>query len=229
MSSPSVVFSVTSEGRTVAEALISDRAQAGELVSAAREHGSELAWAHSAADLSDLGFARQWGYRKMSGQPVSGHAAAGIVTLADDEDQPVLWATAYRGQWGHKTPQPDQWPLDLPPGTVTLSLRRGGAIAGLCRVEPVTGLIDAPGIVPAYRADLDGYEALLRAALGLVDTPSAAVESWGEGPERLAVCERLGLTTDEYTPGWEFVLRGIRDGGPWRESKGRPPDTALHG
>ena len=94
------------------------------------------------------------------------------------------------------------------------SLRLDGAIAGVCRVDPATGLIDAPGVVPAYRADLSGYEALLRAALSFVDAPSAAVESWGEGPERLAVCERLGLTTAEYTPGWEFVLRGDPGGRP---------------
>ncbi|MGN6793175.1 MAG: hypothetical protein ACTHJW_12400 [Streptosporangiaceae bacterium] len=214
MSSPSVVFSMTSEGKTVAEALIADHEQARELLGAARESGSDLVWAHSAADLSDLGFTRQWGYRKMSGQPVSGRAAAGIVPLADDEDGPDLWAAAYRGQWGHKTPQPDQWPFELPPGTVTLTLRRNGTIAGVCRVDPATGLIDAPGIVPAYRAELSGYEALLRAALGLVSAPSAAVESWGEGPERLAVCERLGLTTADYTPGWELVLRGNPDGRP---------------
>jgi hypothetical protein len=207
MSSPSVVFGVSSEGKTVAEALIADRAQAGELLSAARQAGSDLAWAHSAADLSELGFTRQWGYRKVAGRPLRG-GSAGIVPLPAEEDSAELWAAAYRGQWGHKTPRPDQWPFDLPPGTVTLSLRLDGAIAGVCRVDPATGLIDAPGVVPAYRADLSGYEALLRAALIFVDAPSAAVESWGEGPERLAVCERLGLTTAEYTPGWEFVLRG---------------------
>jgi hypothetical protein len=207
MSSPSVLFGVSSDGKTVAEALIADRAQAEELLSAARHAGSDLAWAHSAADLSELGFARQWGYRKVAGKPLRG-GSAGIVPLRAEEDSPELWAAAYRGQWGHKTPQPDQWPFDLPPGTVTLSLRLDGAIAGVCRVDPATGLIDAPGVVPAYRADLSGYEALLRAAFSFVDAPSAAVESWGEGPERLAVCERLGLTTAKYTPGWEFVLRG---------------------
>ena len=224
MSSPSVVFSVTSEGRTVAEALIADRDQAQELLAAAREARSELAWAHSAADLSDLGFSEQRGYRKLegpSGRAGASSAASSTVTpLATEDDTPDLWAAAFRGQWGHKTLSPDQWPFDLPSGTVTLSLRRDGTIAGVCRVDPATGLIDAPGVVPAYRADLSGYEALLRAALALVDGPSAAVESWGEGPERLAVCERLGLTTAEYRPGWEFVLRG--------DPGGRPPGQARH-
>jgi hypothetical protein len=208
--SPDVYFSVSADGRTVAEALIADHDQARELLAAAREAGSLLAWAHSAADLSDLGFTRQWGSRKVFGQPSPSpvHAGEGVVQLADSEDRPDLWAAAYRGQWGHKTPQPEDWPFELPPGTVTLSLRRDGVIAGVCRVDPASGLVDAPGVVPAYRADISAYEELLTAALALVDAPTVGVESWGEGPERLAVCERLGLVTAEYTPGWEFVLRG---------------------
>ena len=206
MSSPSVFFSVTTEGKTVAEALIADEVQAGELLAAASDAGSALAWAHSAADLSGLGFSRQWGYRKVTGQRPAAGPDRGVARLPADEDSPELWAAAFRGQWAHKTPSPDQWPLDLPPGTVTLCLRRDGAIAGICRVDQAAGLIDAPGVLPAYRADLSGYEALLRAAAALVDAPNVAVESWGEGPERVAVCERLGLTTAEYTPGWEFVL-----------------------
>jgi len=215
MPSPDVYFSVSTDGRTVAEALIADHGQARELLAAAREAGSLLAWAHSAADLSDQGFSRQWGFRKVTGQPSRGRAGAGVVPLADGEDSPDLWAAAYRGQWGHKTPQPGDWPLELPPGTVTLSLRRDGVIAAVCRVEPAGGLVDAPGVVPAYRADNSAYEELLTAALALIDAPTVVVESWGEGPERLAVCERLGLATAEYTPGWEFVLRG--------DSGGRPP------
>jgi len=61
MPSPDVYFSVSTDGRTVAEALIADHGQARELLAAAREAGSLLAWAHSAADLSDQGFSRQWG------------------------------------------------------------------------------------------------------------------------------------------------------------------------
>jgi hypothetical protein len=214
MSSPDVYLGVSSDGRSVAEALIADLAQAQELLAAARQAGSSLAWAHSAADLSDLGFTRQWGFRKVTGRPSRVTAGAGIVPLADGEDGPDLWASAYRGQWGHKTPRPDEWPFDLPPGTVTLGLRRDGVIAGVCRVDPAGGLIDAPGVVPASRADLSGYEALLVGALALVEAPAVAVESWGEGPDRLAVCERLGLKTAEYTPGWEFVLRDDPSGPP---------------
>ena len=208
MPSPDVRFSVSTDGRTVAEALVSEHEEARELLTAARAAGSSLAWAHSAADLSDLGFTRQWGYRKVTGQPARLSAPAGIVPLADADNGPDLWAAAFRGQWGHKTAQPEDWPFDLPPGTLQLCLRRDGVIAGVCRVDPASGLIDAPGVVPAYRANVSAYEALLTAAFALVTEPDVAVESWGEGPDRLAVCERLGLTTAEYTPGWEFVLQG---------------------
>jgi hypothetical protein len=220
MPSPDVYFSVSTDGRTVAEALIADHDQARELLAAAREAGSLLAWAHSAADLSDLGFTRQWGSRKVTGQPSRLRAGEAVVPLADSEDRPDLWAAAYRGQWGHKTPQPEDWPFELPPGTVTLSLRRDGVIAGVCRVDPAGGLVDAPGVVPAHRSDISAYEELLTAALTLVGAPTVTVESWGEGPERLAVCARLGLVTAEYTPGWEFVLR--------EDPGDRPHGPALH-
>ena len=213
MSSPSVVFGVSTEGKTVAEALIANEAQAGELLAAARRAGSELAWAHSAADLSGLGFSERPGYRKMTGRLAAGPPDAGVGQLPQGDDSPDLWAAAFRGQWGHKRPSPDQWPFDLPAGTVTLCLRRHGETAGVCRVDPAAGLIDAPGVLPAYRGDLSGYEALLRAAAALVDAPKVAVESWGEGPERVAVCARLGLTTAEYTPGWELVLRPAVEAG----------------
>jgi hypothetical protein len=206
MESPSVVFGVSTQGMTVAEALIADLTEARGLLAAARRAGSELAWAHSAADLSELGFRERPGYRKMTG-PIAAGARDNVVPLPPGEDSPELWAAAFRGQWGHKTPQPDQWPFELPAGTVTLCVRQDGDIAGVCRVDPASGLIDAPGIPPAHRGDLAGYEALLRSAAALVDAPVVAVESWGEGPERVAVCERLGLTTAEHTAGWEFVLR----------------------
>ena len=73
-------------------------------------------------------------------------------------------------------------------------------------MDPDEGLIDGPGLVAAHRDDMSCYEDLLTAAMALVDAPSVAVESWGEGRERTAVCERLGLATVEYTGGWELVL-----------------------
>jgi len=75
----------------------------------------------------------------------------------------------------------------------------------ICRVEPASGLIDAPDLVPAHR-EAAGYQALLEAALAAVRTPSVTVDSWGDSPERVTVCERLGLTTAKDVPGWQFTL-----------------------
>jgi hypothetical protein len=215
MASPTVVFGVNTEGRTVAEGLIADADQAEALLAAGRRAGSELVWAHSAADLSALGFTRQWGYRRLEGR-AAGDGVNGwprgdfdheVVPLAAEEESAKLWAEAFRGQWGHKTPQ--QWPLDLPPGTASIGLRKAGMTIGVCRIEPASGLIDAPGVVPAHR-EAAAYQALLEAALAAARTPSVTVESWGDSPERVTVCERLGLTTAKYVPGWQFALHTCR-------------------
>jgi hypothetical protein len=209
----SVVFSVSADGRSVAEALVEDASEAAALLAAAREAGSDLAWAHAEADLSALGFRQTWGYRRLEGPSAGvgsdgGPARAGqpsdVRPLPATEDSAQLWAEAFRGQWGHKTP--GQWPLDLPPGTITLALRRNGRPVGVCRVEPDTGLIDGPGLVAECR-DAAGYASLLAAALAAVRTSSATLESWGDGPDRVEVCERFGLVTAQYRPGWESDLR----------------------
>ena len=210
----SVVFSISADGRSVAEALIEDAGEAEALLAAGREAGSDLAWAHAAADLSALGFRQTWGYRRLEG-PSAGAAGSGggpagagqapdVGPLPAAEDSAQLWAEAFRGQWGHKTPE--QWPFDLPAGTVTLALRLDGRPVGVCRVEPDTGLIDGPGLVAECR-DAAGYASLLAAAIAVVRTPTATLESWGDGPDRVEVCERFGLVTAQYRPGWEFDLR----------------------
>jgi hypothetical protein len=208
----SVVFSVSADGRSVAEALIEDASEAAALLAAARGAGSDLAWAHAAADLSAFGFRQTWGYRRLEGPSAGvgsgGPARAGqpsdVGPLPAAEDSARLWAEAFRAQWGHKTP--GQWPFDLPAGTITLALRRDGRPVGVCRVEPDTGLIDGPGLVAECR-DAAGYASLLAAALAAVRTSSATLESWGDGPDRVEVCERFGLVTAQYCSGWEFDLR----------------------
>ena len=210
MAPVSVVFSVSADGRAVAEALIENPAEAESLLAQARAAGSELAWAHSAADLAPLGFASSWGFRRLEGH--SGGARGGgadrtagqdVTPLAAGDETAELWAQAFSGQWGHKTPS--QWPLDLPAGLTTLALRRDGRPVGVCRIDPATGLIDGPGLVEDHR-DAAGYQRLLEAALAAVRTPSVTVESWGDDPDRVGICERLGLPTVEYVPGWELDL-----------------------
>lgn len=201
-----VVFAVSADGRSVAEAEVADAVGAQALLAAARSAGARLAWAHSQADLSAHGYRPVPGYRRLTGPvgPQPGRQPdAGVTILAAAEDSPALWASAYYGQWGHKTPQ--QWPIDLPPGAMTLSLCRDGEVIGVCRIEPEEGLIDAPGLRPGDR-DPESYRRLLTAALAAVRGPAATVESWGEPPELTAVAESLGLATEEYVQGWESEL-----------------------
>lgn len=209
MPTPEVALSVSADGRTTAEAEVADPAEAASLVAAGRAAGAELIWAHSVADLSALGFRRAWGYRRLEGPARhdrtsadgSLSADADVTLLSAAEENAALWAAAFSGQWGHKTPA--SWPLDLPPGTRTLALRRNGMITGVCRCASGTGLIDAPGLITGYR-DVRDYRTLLTAALDTVRTESVTVESWGDSPERVGICERFGLATVEYVPGWEL-------------------------
>jgi hypothetical protein len=199
----SVHYDVSADGRTVAEAEVDDFASARELIAAATAGGCELVWAHSAADLSSLGFAGQPGYRRLIGWARPAPLPEGVIELAGDEDTAELCAAAYHGQWGHKTP--DTWPIEEFAGSTALGLRRDGLIVGICRIVPSAAQIDAPGLLAGQR-DQAGYGLLLTAALSQVPAGEVTVESWGEGPERVQVCEELGLITAEYCPGWELDL-----------------------
>ena len=199
----SIHYDVSADGRTVAEAEVDGISDAQELIAAAAVTDCELAWAHSAADLSALGFAGQPGYRRLTGQARPAPLPEGVTELGGREDTAELCAAAYQGQWGHKTP--GTWPIPEFAGTTVLGLRRGGLIAGICRMIQATGQIDAPGLLAGQR-DQVGYRLLLTAALSRVPLGPVTVESWGDGPDRVQACEELGLTTDEYCPGWELDL-----------------------
>lgn len=198
-----VHYDLSADGRTVAEAEAAGIAAAQELIAAATAAGSRLVWAHSAADLSSLGFSEQPGYRRLTGSARPARQADDVTELGPDEDTAELCAAAYRGQWGHKTPS--TWPVAELAGYKVLGLRRDGHIAGICRISPSTGHVDAPGLVADQR-DQAGYETLLTAALSRIAAGQVTVESWGDGPGRVQVCQRLGLTTAEYCPGWELDL-----------------------
>lgn len=206
----SIHYDVSADGRSVAEAEVDGIGDAQELIAAAAVSDCELAWAHSAADLSALGFAGQPGYRRLSGQARPAPLPEGVTELAGKEDSAELCSAAYQGQWGHKAP--DQWPLPEFEGTTVLGLRRDGRIAGICRMIKETGQIDAPGLLTGQR-DQGGYRLLLAAALSRAAAGPVTMESWGDGPERVQACEELGLVTDEYCPGWELdLVTGSSDG-----------------
>lgn len=198
-------YAVSAEGRRVAEAEADGIAAARDLLAAATAAGCDLAWAHSTADLSSLGFAAQPGYRRLTGPARAAPVPAGVSEMSAEEDTAELCAAAYRGQWGHK--RPPTWPVAELAGSRLLGLRRDGLIAGICRVFPAAGCIDAPGLI-AGQDDQAGYQMLLAAALSQITAGLVTVESWGDGPDRVRSCERLGLATVEYCPGWELDLSG---------------------
>ena len=136
----SVHYGVSADGRAVAEAEADGIAAARDLIAAATAAGSDLAWAHSAADLSSLGFSRQPGYRRLTGPARPAPLPDGVTELGGDEDTAELLAAAYHGQWGHKTP--GTWPIAELAGSKVLSLRHDGLITGICRVVPASGDID---------------------------------------------------------------------------------------
>ena len=201
----SIHYDMSADGRMVAEAEVDGIAAAHELIAAATLADCALAWAHSAADLSSLGFVWRPGYRRLTGPARPGPLPDGVTELAAREDTAELSAAAYRGQWGHKTP--GTWPVAELAGSAVLGLRSEGLIVGICRLVPEDAQIDAPGLLSGQR-DQASYRLLLTAALSRVPAGRVTVESWGDGPERVQVCEDLGLTTDEYCPGWELDLAG---------------------
>jgi hypothetical protein len=199
----SVYYGVSADGRSVAEAEVGDLTTARELLAAAAAAGTELAWAHSTADLSPLGFGPRPGYRRLTGPARPAPPLDCVIELPGEHDTAELCAAAYRGQWGHKTP--DTWPAAELAASTPLGLRRGGLIVGICRVTPRAGHIDAPGLITGHRGEA-GYRALLAAGLSRIAVGQVTVESWGDGPDRVRACERLGLATAEYCPGWELDL-----------------------
>lgn len=215
MTALAVLYSVSASGEDVAEASVDDLEQGRELAAVATAAKAAVAWAHSVADLSPLGFRPAPGYRRLAGpgRPLSLPAQMprqtplpdGVTVLTAAEDSAELCAVAYRDQWGHKTP--GTWPVEEFAGATALGLRSGGRVVGVCRVGPAPGLIDAPGLVPGHR-DVTSYRTLLATALAAAGTERVTVESWGDGPDRVAVCTELGLETVEYCPGWELRLAG---------------------
>ena len=101
----SIHYDVSADGRTVAEAEVDGIGAAQELIAAATVADCELAWAHSAADLSSLGFAGQPGYRRLTGQARPGPLPAGVTELAGREDTAELCAAAYQRPVGPQDPR----------------------------------------------------------------------------------------------------------------------------
>jgi mycothiol synthase len=115
----------------------------------------------------------------------------------------------YEGLWGHHQLNHEElmvWLPQLPPEGIFLLFTPDGSIAGICRAEmsahlttlrgTITGLIDAPGVVSAYRNNNLYLPLLLTALHWLVSQSPTAIEleAWGDSPDTLALYQTLGFT-----------------------------------
>jgi len=116
---------------------------------------------------------------------------------------------SYEGLWGHRHVSREEWVQWFPQirqEGIFLLFAPGGAVAGIGRAEMSehlttlrgvpTGLVDAPGVVIAYR-EAGLYVPLLLTALQslLPQAPSRIeLESWGDAAATLALYRELGFT-----------------------------------
>jgi hypothetical protein len=169
-----------------------------EIVDEARRRGAEVVWAHGGSPGD--GFVARPGYAHLHADDPA--AGVPLEPVLPEEYGPLL-AAAYLGQWGHKWVDPDrQLPAD---GSVVLCLREDDEPIGLCRVWPGERLVDQPGIVPGRRS-AESTLRLLGAACALLGPGPVDVDSWGEPPEVLEACARLGFRVTEQQQGWELRL-----------------------
>ena len=138
----------------------------------------------------------------------------GFTTRSYDQIQRVdLYTEAinrgYQGLWGHlQTTQEGNaaWLTQLNHAGIFLLFAPDGTIAGICRADlsehlttergVPTALIDAPGVVPEYRA-ANLYLPLMLTAIHwlLPQGPTRLeLESWGDAPATLALYRSLGFT-----------------------------------
>jgi hypothetical protein len=188
------------EGRVVAEVDLDATAlTVPEILDQARTRGAEVVWAHG-GNPERHGFVRRPGYARLHAEhPTAGEPLPAIEAAVYG---PLL-ARAYLRQWGHKWVDPDR-PLPTD-GSVVLCLSEDGEPVGLCRVWADERLVDQPGVVPERRAAERSLR-LLGAACALLGPGPVTVDSWGEAPEVLDACARLGFAVTEQQRGWELHL-----------------------
>ncbi len=150
----------------------------------------------------------------------------GFTTRSYDQLQRVdLYTEAmnrsYEGLWGHIQLTQEavaRWLPQLNQAGIFLLFAPDGEIAGTCRAElskqltvtrgAPTALIDAPGVVPAYR-DANLYLPLLLTAIHwlLPQNPATLeLESWGDAPDTLALYRSLGFTVMKEEVAYRLLL-----------------------
>ena len=138
----------------------------------------------------------------------------GFVVRSYDQIQRIdLYTEAtnrsYEGLWGHRHVSQEEvaeWLPHLLPEGIFLLFAPDGAVVGKCQAEisehlttlrgAPTGLVDAPGIIPAYR-EANLYVPLLLTVLHWLAPQSPTtieMESWGDRADTLAQYRALGFT-----------------------------------
>jgi mycothiol synthase len=129
---------------------------------------------------------------------------------------------SYTGLWGHRHVTEEEvspWSPALTPEGLFLLFAPDGTIAGISRADisrhltelrgVPSGLIDALGVVPAYR-DANLYVPLLLTALQwlLSQKPeSIELESWSDAPETIVLYQHLGFTITQKQISYQRDLK----------------------
>jgi hypothetical protein len=196
---PAWLETTSSDGRRVLEAELAEETPDA-WIARAREHGAELLWLHTNADLSAAGFERFPGYVRLRAENVS--TGEPLPRLSRDDLDATLEA-AFRGLWGHhRLSDAEVWP---PPEAVVLGLYEAERPVGLCTIFPAGRLIDGPG-VEARARDVGRYARLLSGACAELGPGSAELESWGDDPAVISAYEALGFAAVERVTGWQLRL-----------------------
>lgn len=115
----------------------------------------------------------------------------------------------YAGLWGHHSrvtiEELQEWLPQMDPEGILLVFGVEENVVGMCRVEinpeisaergGITGYIDAPGWLPAYRSQAN-TTALLHLALDWLSgrgAVQAVLESWGDPAETLLLFQKIGF------------------------------------
>lgn len=170
-----------------------------ELIDVARAAGIDLVWLHGSAVDTALGFRRTGGFARLAADAICAPVTLPLVPLATVRE---LQMTCFAGVWGH--PEPG----DPDPSSTFVGLLEEGAWIGICEVDPATGWIDSPGLLPEFRTP-ERYARLVRGAAGCLGVRPATLVTWGDEDETLAAYVRLGFRPLEYVSGWELNLREL--------------------
>lgn len=119
----------------------------------------------------------------------------------------TAYNTCYAEQWGHhpvSLERVEQWLQHFNLDGLFFMFAPDHTLVGMCRSEPSlqrterngqpTGYIDAPGMIPAFRAQ-PLYRALLSHAAHWLspDNSILELESWGDAPETIKLYQDLGF------------------------------------